>query len=147
MAARVWSMADVACIVNGLAITEFVDGDAISITLDEDDIVVTQGQNGAVSFAFRPNSVAEVTLNILQGSPDNKTLNDLIDSVLGARRGSLSIDVSDGRSNNANETLFSSSAAQCMKRPDMNFATETGPVAWTFKAFVDVFNFGGNELA
>lgn len=147
MSARIWSLADVYVTIDGVLITEFGDGDAISIALADDDVVGIVGANGAVAYSFKHNKIAEVTLNILQTSRDNKRLNDLVNQILLDRRGSLSIEVVDGRSKEGEETVFTSSQAVPKKRPDMPFATEAGQISWVFLAAVERYQLGGSEEA
>ena len=139
---RSWSLADFGCIIDGVRVSEYTDGDAVALSLADDDCVMTQGHNGAVCFSYKPGGGAELTLTLLQSSADNTRLAAKVDAILAARRGSLAISVVDGRG----DTKFSGQGVP-KKRPDIKAATEVGSTEWTFLVAVGAYNVAGNEEA
>ena len=143
MATNTYSFDDVLVLLDGIGITEYETGDGISISLADDDTVATQGTHGLVTFAHKPNNIAEITLKIAQASEINDYLDEKVREILRARRGSLSLSVVDGRG----QSLFVANQVVPKKRPDMAFAIEPGSREWVFTAAVDRYQIGGNESA
>jgi hypothetical protein len=140
---RSWSAADHFVTLNGQIVGEFPDGDAVSVTLTDDDTMIVQGANGSAAICYKHNKILEITVNLLQTSYDNDRLQVLADELLEARRGSIAIEVRDGRG----ETVFSCPQAAIKKRPDYTMATEAGSVAWVFHGKAELFKISGNESA
>ena len=121
MTVRAYSLDEVVASIDGRRITEFAEGDAITVSFTADDVEAIQGSGGAVVFSDKNNNIADVTLNIVQGSPANQWLSELAN----ARRG-FDFVVQDAR---ARGTLVSG-RGRVRKRPDVTFADVAGQVEW-----------------
>lgn len=141
--ARTYSFNDVIVTVDGVRITGFADSDPVQLSLSDDDTIATNGASGDVAFSYKNNNIAELTLKLIQTSPDNAVLNDKVNTILRARRGSVAIEVLDGRG----ETIVVMAQAVPKKRPDVPFAVEVGDRSWVFHGRVDGWDVKGNELA
>jgi hypothetical protein len=143
MAARTYSLGDVSFIWNNIPVTEYSDSDSVAITFPEDDWLITQGHHGAVVRSKKPNSVVEITLKVMQGSPVNDSLSAArnADQISGLGVGALLIKDLRGSS------LLSSAQCWVHKMPDLNLATEAGEVEWQLRAANPQINIGSNLLA
>lgn len=107
----------------GVSVSEFAKGTMVSIELEEDDTVVTQGHAGSILVADNPNNVATVTFTTMQGSADNDALSAAI--AAGTSGPFLFQDL------NGN-TLVSAVGAKNKKRPAAKAVTEGEGIEWTF---------------
>jgi hypothetical protein len=137
-----YSAADVSVTIDGVLISELIDGDAITVEKQEDDSGGTQGLRTTTLYS-RPSMLADVTINVMQGSVDNDTLTGICEPIVRERTGSVAIAIVD----NFGTTVFSSSTAKPTKLPGMSFSTEPDAREWTFTAHIDVWNVGGNDAA
>jgi hypothetical protein len=140
---RTYSINDVLVTIDGVRITGLAASDPVAVAFTEDDTTAVNGANGDVAFAYNNNNIAELTLQTLQTSPDNDVLNTKVNAILRARRGSLAIEVMDGRG----RTLVVMAQAVPKKRPDVAMAPEVGSRSWVFHGRVDAYDVGSNELA
>jgi hypothetical protein len=143
MATWVWSKSDLLAMVDDVAVTEFPDGDAVSCTLTGDDATMVMGCNGGAAACYRSVNVAEITIRVLSGSQDAERLMDVVDALRLARRGSVAVEIADGRGN----SRVTISQAIIKKRPDVNFGDEAAAVEFVFSGVPEVYYAGGNELA
>jgi len=147
MATRVHSLADWRVNFGSVEVTEWTDGDAISASLDDDDLAVTQGHNGAVVFAWKPGSLATVELTVMAGSPVDLLLHELVEERRLARRGSIPFSAIDGRGHADGGTEIIIPQSNCKKRPDITAGTEAGTVVWMITGAASTWKLGMNELA
>lgn len=144
MPAKQYDVEKVAVVLDGLPITEFVDGESIRVELDEADWNFSQGTHGAVIRAKRPNNLATVTLSVMQGAPildylNTKRTADLLSPVgLAFSFGILDL---NGRS------LCTAPRACFVTAPPMIFGTDAAAREWEIKLFNPVFSHGGNTPA
>ncbi len=124
MGVRHYDLDQVLVVIMGIPVTEFADGDSIKVALNEDDWVVTQGHHGSVIRAKKPNALAEMTVNIMQGSPVLELLSSaaIADLLTG-----LGVEPSSVKDLNGG-SLFSAPYSWIKKRPDLNLSTEAGAV-------------------
>jgi hypothetical protein len=122
----------------GVSVTEFAKGTMVSIELEEDDIVVTQGHNGSVLVAVNPNTVATCTFSVMQGSADNDALS--AKAALGtAGAGSFSFKDLQGT------TQVTATRSLMKKRPAAKAVTEGEAVEYTVSVLsIGVWNVGSN---
>lgn len=132
---RKYSIEDIALVIDGLLIDEYVDGNAIEIELDEDDYVVTQGTHGSIVLARRPNAVATATLRCMQGSPSNDILQ---------AKASLGVPFTFLCKDPNGTSQCTARRAVVMKPPPLNFSTEPGERAWPIKLMDVQLRHGSN---
>lgn len=140
---RHYDLDQVLVMVLGIPVTEFADGDSVKVTFAEDDWVVTQGHHGSVIRSKKPNSVAELTLTLMQGSPANQLLS------LAAKSDLLTgLGVGQSSITDTNGTSYAA-APYCWlkKRPDLNLSTEPGSTEWVFTMANADISVGENRLA
>lgn len=107
----------------GVAVTEFAQGTFVSIELDDDDVVVTQGHNGSILVSVKPNATALCTFTLMYGSPDNDALS--AKAALGtAGAGSFFYGDLNGT------TKVTGTRSIVKKRPPVKGVTEGEPVEW-----------------
>jgi hypothetical protein len=140
---RNYSLDDVIASVDGRRVTEYAKGDAIAIALDDVDFKATQGMHDSVVFSSQPNSIATVTLKIMQGSPTNKWLSAIANRMHKTHKGFFDLAIQDAM---ARGSIFVGRGA-IEKRPDMAFADEAGAVEWVFKMHVRKYEFGTQDEA
>lgn len=123
----------------GVVVTEFAKGTMVSIELEEDDIVVTQGHNGSILVAVNPNAVATCTFSVMQGSADNDALSAKAAlGVLGA--GSFSFKDLNGT------TLVTATRSLIKKRPAAKAVTEGEAIEYTVSVLgIGTWNIGSNS--
>lgn len=131
---RKYSIEDVALVIDGLLIDEFVDN-AIEIELDEDDFIVTQGTHGAIMVAERPNAVASATIRCMQGSPSN--------DLLQAKR-QVGVPFTFLCKDPNGFSQCTARRAVILKPPPLNFSTEPGERAWSLKLMDVQLQHGSN---
>lgn len=130
MAVRHYNLDQVTFTIAGVPVTEYAEGDAITIEYTDDDWMTTKGHHGSVIRGKKPNTVADVTVTTMQGSPVNELLQNLADADLqsGLAAGPMFVKDLNGTS------LASASRAWVKKRPGLKFATEPGSVEWALTA-------------
>lgn len=137
---RLFSASDVRVTVDGELITEFAEGDAISIEKTDDDADGVNGANGATALYFKYNNLADMTLTLLQTSPDNALLQAKYAALQEARRGGITVVVEDGRG----ESVFVGRGL-IKKPPPHAYGTEVGSREWAFILAIEKYALGGNE--
>jgi hypothetical protein len=126
---REYDINNVAVILGGVPITEFVDGDSIKISFDEVDWSVSQGSHGSTIRTRKHNNVGTCVLQIVQGSPtlDYLSLKALFDRLTGLGKFSfLARDMRGLSKAFAPDAFFE-------KVADMSFGTEASGREWTIK--------------
>lgn len=143
MAARHFSLDEVLLTWAQIPITEFADGESISIELNEDDWITSQGHHGSVLRAKKPNQVAVATITTMVGSPVNELLSAAAntDLVTGLGSGPFAMQDLNGTTN------VVAPQAWVQKRPNIVGATEPGSVEWTVTLANPVWQIGQNRLA
>jgi len=144
MATYHWNLAECSLTVAGYGpLSEFADGDAISISFSEDDWAITQGHNGAVVRSKKPNAIASATVIISYGSAHNDVLSDIYnnDKATGLGTGFFNYSDTNGRSQAYAETSW------ITKAPDLVGKTEQDSVSWPITLSGAEIHIGGNRLA
>ncbi|MFA6605155.1 MAG: phage protein [Patescibacteria group bacterium] len=123
---RDYDVNSIAVLLGGIPITEFADGDAVSIAFDDVDFVPTQGSHGSTIRSRKHNNLGKCTLSIMQGSPALDILQSLLtaDRLTGLAK--FSFMVKDMRGN----SLAAAPSAWFEKTPDLKFATEASAREW-----------------
>ena len=140
--AREYSGSDVRITLDGELLSEFADGEFLSIELSDDDTVSKVGANGSSAIAYKNNTVADMTLTLLGTSPDNAVVHDKVQAILTARHGHIDVVVADGRG----DTVVSGVAVP-KKRAPVKFATEVTDREWAFSLHIQEYTVGGNDPA
>ena len=104
---------------------------------------MTEGTSGEVAVSIKPNSIAEVTLRLLQTSFSNDTLSTFYNFLKNTRFGSMKLAIKDGRGT----SIFVSTQAFLTKMPEMSFSKEAGNREYVFRCVVDKAHSGGNIVA
>jgi hypothetical protein len=126
MGVRHYNLDEVMCSVFGIPITEYEIGDAIVIEYREDDWKDKQGHNGSVIRSLMPNTISDITLVTMQGSPINELLQSKADE---DRRTGLAAGPFFCKDLNGT-SIATASRAWIKKRPGLKFSTEPGSVEW-----------------
>jgi hypothetical protein len=142
MTTRHYDKDQVVLIAMGIPVLEYAEGDSLSVTYSEDDWVVKQGHHGSVMRAKKPNSVAELTLKLMQGSPANELLSAKVALDLRTGLGAAPSSIKDTNGT----SLMSCDSSWCVKRPDLGLATEPGDVEWKFACSGAEIWLGQNRL-
>ena len=126
---RTYALDDVTLVLGTNLITEFVKGEAITCSKDDDDWTVTQGSHGAVCRAKKHNNIGTVVIRTMQGSPTNKLISDMLKADLADGAKSFALQLKDNRG------AAVVSAPQCffLKPADMAFGEEVGQREYTVK--------------
>jgi hypothetical protein len=124
MSARQWNLDETVCIAVGVPVSEYAEGDGISMELNEDDWIVLQGHHGSIIRSKKPNNVATATLSIMPGSPTVEELQNAFDADLISGRGAGEFYFED--LNGSTTCVAPNSWGQ--KRMNIVAATEIGPV-------------------
>jgi len=140
---RSYNLEDVYLTVNSVLITEYADGDAITIEYDEDDTVENQGTHGSVMVAERPNNIASLTFTVKQGSP----VNGFLWNLRRQKRGQVAFSFPIMCNDNRGEALISAAQAWIKKPPSLAYGTEPGDREWTMKISTPDIRDGENLLA
>jgi len=121
--------------LGGFPLSEFAEGDCITVEQTEDDVVAVQGTHGSVALAKRPNNLADMVVRTMGGSPVNLTMQILYD--LGR---SFPVFIKDG----GGTELVTCFQAVFKKLPQWKKGTEQGAVEWPFLLTNPVIKFGLN---
>jgi hypothetical protein len=133
---RQWSGDQVLLTVLGVSVTEFAKGTMVTISLEEDDTVATQGHNGSILVADNPNGIATITFSVMQGSPDNDALSA---AVAAGGVGTFSFQDLQG------STIVNATSSKIKKRPDAKAVTEGEAIEWVCWVLgVGAWNIGSN---
>lgn len=138
-----YSLDEVSAIVAGVPITEYAKGDAITISYLEDDWKVQQGHHGSVIRSKMPNTIGDVKITVLQGSPINDLLTQLAvaDRNTGLGAGPFQVKDTNGT------TLAAGSRSWIQKIPEVKFGTEAGSIEWAISVADLSLSVGGNRPA
>ena len=114
----------------GQLLTEFADGDSVTVELDDDDNTATAGSHGSAMVAEKHNNLATVTFRLMQGSPLNGYLWDLrnVGRLSGLKAYPLAIRDLNG------EALITADQCWIQKPPTVTLATEPGEREWICRA-------------
>lgn len=113
--------------VDGVSITGFQDGDAVTIVFDNDFWNKVVGADGEVARSARNDRTGKITFNVLYSSKANETFNAIL-----ARQATLEdvvgitiVDLQGGAE---------VEAPQCwiMKAPDITYSSDMGVQEWIF---------------
>ena len=140
---RTYNLDDVTLVLGTNIITEFIKGEAITVSKDDDDWAVTQGSHGSVVRAKKFNNVGTVVIRTVQGSPTNKLLNDMMYADIASGEDSFSLQLKDNRG----ESVVSAPQCWFMKPADMTFGEEVGQLEWSIKAGHLKMEYGSNVSA
>lgn len=132
----------VVCIVGGVILSGFSDGDAIVARRDEDMYFVRAGNDGGVGRARNASKMGEFEFRLMQASPVNDLLSALLstDDLINDGVAVIAISVADGSGTSL------ASATQCWIKaiPEATFGKEMGERVWVFSAAdLKIFH-GGN---
>jgi hypothetical protein len=142
---KTFNLDEVLFMVGTLPITEYAEGDSITVAFSEDDWEVTQGHHGSVVRAKKPNAVIDVTVRTMQGSQINTALGSLAVAGrgdVGTPAPPFPLTIQDLRGTD----LVSSGQAFFMKIADLNFSSAPGAREWTMKAANPTVNHGALNL-
>jgi len=141
---RHYNFEDVVCMIAGISITEFAEGDAIEITRPQKKkYEKTQGSHGSVMRSKQFTNLAEIKVMLMQGSPIHTQLQELADRDEETGQGTGEFYVKD--TNGTTQAV----APVCWieEEPDMKFANTAGTIEWLFGAGNLKFTQGENRLA
>lgn len=128
--------------VGPYTITGFAEDTFLSIEPDGDGTTAVAGADGEVGRALSHNPLHTVTLTLLQTSPSNDFLSDMLarDRASGGR-GIFPLYVRDLRGT----TQFAASQAWVMNTPTIERGSEIGDQEWEIQAVSTDSFVGGNE--
>jgi hypothetical protein len=143
MATRHYNLDEIMLIVAGVLVTEFIEGDAIAITRDNDRWTKKDGHHGSTMRAKNPANSGTATIKLMQGSPANVALQAIAntDDATGLGTGPFECRDLNGTSYAIGETSW------IKKDPDMNFSTEAGENEYVVDVSGLRLNHGENRLA
>jgi hypothetical protein len=142
MTARHFDLTETVLTFAGNPITEFAEGDSVSIELDEDQWAAAQGHHGSVLRAKRNSNLGSATVTLMYGSPANEILQSIADQdqATGLGAGGFSWTDLNG------STTCTAAQAWITKVPPIKGSTEPTSNEWTFKLANPVLRHGQNRL-
>ena len=143
MAARHYNLDEVLLMVGGVLVTEFIEGDAISVAFDNDRWIKKDGHHGSTIRSKNPAHSGTATIKLMQGSPANASLQALLDVDDASGAGTGAFEVRD-----LNGTSYATGQKSWLvKDPDMAFGTEAGEVEYQVHIAGLKISHGQNNLA
>lgn len=109
-------------------VTEFADGDFISIVPFDDDFRVTTGADGVMVFTATGNTAVVVGVTLQQTSPANDIFTDIFNVDRSAPNGSVGTVVAQDTAG----TTEVSGRGRITRRPDIVFSKDAGNRVWVF---------------
>lgn len=113
---------------NNIPLLGFMDGTFVDVEFAEDAVTTHVGEQGDVSLILNANSMATVTVTLIQGSPTNTRLSRLVPNTL---RNSLPTGTF-GLSDLNGKTVVSGEKAFIKKMPKITFGKTISGRAWAF---------------
>lgn len=135
--------AQVVCIVAGVILSGFSEGDIVTAKRDEDLFSKKVGVDGGVSRARIANKSGSFEFKLAQTSNSNDQLSALlaIDNLVNDGLAVVPISVVDG----SGRSLAVATQCWLKTQPDLAFGKETGERVWVFDAAdLKIFHGGGN---
>jgi hypothetical protein len=142
MALKTFSMEKTCVTANGLPITGWADGDAITVEFNEDNWTHVVGADGEVTRVYQSRKDATITLRLGMGSTSNAVLANLkrLDEQTGVPINITIIDFLLGDKVVANQCW-------CMRDPGRTFGQDASPKEWTYVvAELTVTHGGGSPI-
>lgn len=139
-----YNLEEMAVVLAGVPVTQFIDGEAVTVEFDAEDYTWTQGTHGIVIRAKRPNNIATATLRVMQGA-------DILDYLQSTR--DLDVSVPTGLAftfgivDPNGRSFVSAPRASFMTPPPMSFGTEAVAREWQLKLANPVIRHGGQRFA
>ncbi len=123
---------DVNMIWNGIPLEAPADT-FVTVAFDEDQVVVTQGPDGAVAHSLLPSTLGTIEVTLQQESPTHLALSAILDAQKSSRtiqRGTFLLENLNGAS------LYTGINACITNPPEVTYGKshEDGLRTWTFKA-------------
>lgn len=140
---RTYDLNNVTLVLGTSLITEFIKGEALVASFDDDDWAPVQGSHGSVVRAKKFNNLGTLVIRTMQGSPTNTLLMALRNTDVESGAGSFPLQLKDNLGGNL------VSAPQCWftKASDMTFGEEIGQNEWNLKAGHLQMTYGPNLSA
>ncbi len=137
---------DVVTVIGGIPLSEYEKGDAISIALDNDEVELSEGTNGAVAANHKRVSTGKATVRIFGTSP----VNDVLQGLLTLQRAAIRLGASPPRMtffcrDTRGRKTYSAEHSYIMKSPDATFGETVSPVEWGFALVRPEMISGGNS--
>lgn len=123
---------DVDMVWNGIPLEAPADT-FVTVSYDEDQVVVTQGPDGAVAHSLLPSTLGTIEITLQQESPTHKALQ----AILALQKSSRKIQRGSFIINNANgDALYAGMNTCIINPPEVTYGKshEDGLRTWTFKA-------------
>jgi Bacteriophage KPP10, Structural protein ORF10 len=133
----------VTAFVNGVLMTNFSDGDGISISMNEDQFKLKVGNTGEATRSKTNNLSGRFTFSLMQSSPANDFLTTQMITDLAVPTGTVyPIAVKD----NLGTSFFIAPACWLTKWPDHKNAMEAQAKVWVFETGSLSMQFHGGNL-
>lgn len=127
--------------VNGIVLTNFADGDVISVSMNEDQNKLKVGVTGETTYSRTNNYSGAFEFSLMQSSPANDALSIIL---LADLQTPLGVVVPIFIADILGTTRFVAKFAKCAKWPDHKTAMEAQAKTWRFIAGRIVQYHGGN---
>lgn len=127
---RTYSPDQISVIIGDRPLTGFMDGDSITVARLEDSFTEVSGLKGEVARAKSSDKRTDITLTLMQTSPDNDYLSGILqeDEISGRATFNIMIRDQNGTS------LHEAEKAWIVKAPDTSYAKELTGREWTLRA-------------
>lgn len=122
-------------------VTDYAEGQAVSISKDEDVFSTNKGAKDHVERIHTPDSTYTLTLSLAQTSPTNAVLTAMYGVDNASRLGMFPIFIKDA----SGQSVFTSPTCWIEGLPDASYSSSIETREWTIKCANTVFGLAGND--
>lgn len=140
MALKTYDAKKVICIINGVILSGFSDGDMVSVERNEDTFSLQVGTDGESTRSKSNNKSGRFTFSLMQTSASNAALTTIAKLDELGNAGAVAVMVKD----TSGSSVYSASQAWLVKPPTAELGREAGAREWVFETGELEWAEGGN---